>query len=76
MKKLLLGAGFVGVTTLALAAGAGAVPNPNPNAPAHTATACSAVLSHNPNTGPFGHQSSVGGAHFSDVGAAMCGLGG
>ena len=74
MKKLLLGAAFAGITTLAMAAGAGAAPNPNPNAPAHTGTACSAVLTHNPNTGPFGHQSAVGAAHLGAVGAAMCGL--
>jgi uncharacterized low-complexity protein len=75
MKKLLIGAALVGATTLGLVSSASAAPNPNPNAPAHTGTACASVLSKNPNAGPFGHQSPVGGAHFGDVGAAMCGLG-
>ena len=58
----------------ASAAPATAAPNPNPNAPAHAGTACANVLSKNPNTGPNGHISEQGGAHFSAVGAALCGL--
>jgi hypothetical protein len=61
---------------IASAAPAAAAPNPNPNAPAHAGTACANVLSHNPNTGPYGHSSEQGGSHFLDVGVALCGLGG
>ena len=72
MRKLLVGAGLVALTTLGLSAGAWGAPNLNPNAPADTGTACANVLTKNPNTGPFGHISPTGGAHFGDVGAAMC----
>ena len=74
MRRLLMSAGLVAMTMLGLSISATAAPNPNPNAPAHAGTACSNVLTHNPNTGPFGHQSPIGGEHFGDVGAAMCGL--
>jgi hypothetical protein len=74
MKKLLVSAGIVIMGTIGISATAWAAPNPNPNAPAHTGTACANVLGRNPNTGPFGHISATGGAHFGDVGAAMCGL--
>jgi hypothetical protein len=74
MRKLLLGAGLIAAATLGLSAGAWAAPNPNPNAPAHAGTACASVLGHNPNTGPFGHSSPVGGENFGNVGAALCGL--
>ncbi len=56
------------------AASASAAPNPSPVAPAHTGTACASVLTNNPNTGPGGHISEQGGAHFGAVGAVMCGL--
>jgi hypothetical protein len=59
---------------MASAAPAVAAPNPNPNAPEHAGTACANVLSKNPNTGPGGHISEQGGARFSAVGAALCGL--
>jgi opacity protein-like surface antigen len=71
MKRIALA---VALVIVASAAPAAAAPNPNPNAPAHTGTACANVLANNPNTGPDGHISDVGGQHFSDVGAAMCGL--
>jgi len=71
MKRIALSLALV---IVASAAPAAAAPNPNPNAPAHTGTACANVLSHNPNTGPDGHISDVGGQHFGDVGAAMCGV--
>jgi hypothetical protein len=32
------------------------------------------VLTNNPNTGPGGHISAQGAAHFGAVGAVMCGL--
>ena len=56
------------------AASASAAPNPSPVAPAHTGTACASVLTNNPNTGPGGHISAQGAAHFGAVGAVMCGL--
>ena len=70
MKRIALA---VALVIVASAAPAVAAPNPNPNAPAHTGTACEHVLSNNPNAGPDGHISDVGGQHFGDVGAAMCG---
>ena len=74
VKKVLVSVGLLATVTLGLSAGASAAPNPNPNAPAHTGTACSSVLSNNPNTGPGGHISPTGAANFAAVGAAMCGL--
>ena len=75
MKKLLLGAAFrPGSQRLQWRQVPGPHPIRTPNAPAHTGTACSAVLTHNPNTGPFGHELAVGAAHLGAVGAAMCGL--
>jgi hypothetical protein len=74
VKKLLVSAGIVAMTTFGLSAGAWAAPNPNPNAPAHAGTACENVLSKNPNTGPSGHISGIGGEHFGAVGAALCNL--
>jgi len=71
MKRYVIG---LAVIMLASAAPAAAAPHPNPAAPAHTGTACAHVLSHNPNAGPNGHSSDQGGAHFSAVGAAFCGL--
>jgi hypothetical protein len=71
MKRIAVALGLV---IVASAAPAAAAPNPNPHAPAHTGTACANVLAHNPNTGPNGHSSPVGSAHFAAVGAAMCGL--
>ena len=56
------------------ATSASAAPSPSPVAPAHTGTACTSVLTNNPNTGPGGHISEQGGSHFGAVGAAMCGL--
>jgi hypothetical protein len=53
---------------------ASAAPNPSPVAPTHTGTACASVLTNNPNTGPGGHISAQGAAHFGAVGAVMCGL--
>jgi len=65
----------IAMATLVLtAASASAAPNPSPVAPAHTGTACASVLTHNPNTGPGGHISEQGAAHFGAVGAVMCGL--
>ena len=55
-------------------ASASAAPNPSPVAPTHTGTACASVLTNNPNTGPGGHISAQGAAHFGAVGAVMCGL--
>ena len=72
MRKLLVGAGLIATATLGLSAGAWAAPNPNPHAPHETP--CASVLSHNPNTGPFGHISPIGGEKFGNVGAALCGL--
>ena len=74
VKKVLVSVGLFATVTFGLSAGALAAPNPNPNAPAHTGTACASVLSNNQNTGPGGHISPTGGAHFGAVGAAMCGL--
>jgi hypothetical protein len=71
MKRYALAAAVV---VMAAAAPAAAAPHPNPAGPAHTGTACANVLSHNPNAGPNGHISDVGGAHFSAVGATFCGL--
>ena len=71
MKRYALAAAVI---ILATAAPAAAAPHPNPTAPAHTGTACAHVLSQNPNAGPNGHSSDVGGAHFFAVGAAFCGL--
>ena len=56
------------------ATSASAAPNPSPVAPTHTGTACAAVLTNNPNTGPGGHISEQGASNFGAVGAAMCGL--
>ena len=56
------------------AASASAAPNPSPVAPTHTGTACTSVLTNNPNTGPGAHISEQGAANFGAVGAAMCGL--
>jgi hypothetical protein len=53
---------------------AGAAPTPSPAAPEHTGTACAAVLTNNPNAGPNGHISDIGGTNFFAVGAAFCGL--
>ena len=71
MKRYVVG---LAVIIVASAAPAAAAPNPNPTAPAHTGTACANVLSHNPNTGPNGHISEQGSAHFGAVGATFCGL--
>jgi hypothetical protein len=59
---------------LATAGVASAAPNPNPAAPEHAGNACVAVLTNNPNTGPNGHISDVGGTNFLAVGVALCGL--
>jgi hypothetical protein len=67
-------AALASAAALATAGVAGAAPSPNPAAPAHTGNACAAVLTNNPNTGPNGHISDVGGTNFSAVGAAFCGL--
>lgn len=56
------------------AAPALAQPHPNPMAPAHTGTACTSVLTHNPQTTENAHQAPQGLEHFAAVGAAMCGL--
>ena len=74
VKRVLISIGLFATVTFGLSAVALAAPNPNPNGPAHTSTACANVLSNNQNTGPGGHISSTGGAHFGAVGAAMCGL--
>jgi hypothetical protein len=75
MKKIVAGTSLSALATLAFSAAAGAQPNPNPNAPAHTGTACTTVVSNNPNAGPNGfHQSPTGGANFLAVGEALCGL--
>jgi hypothetical protein len=74
VKKIFVGAGLVATVTLGLSASAWAAPNPNPNGPAHAETACANVLSKNPNTGPDGHISPIGGQHFLAVGATLCGL--
>jgi hypothetical protein len=74
VKRALVSVGLLTMVTLGVSATAGADPNPNPNAPAHTGTACTNVLSRNPNTGPDGHISDTGGTNFFEVGAAMCGL--
>jgi hypothetical protein len=71
MKRYAL---VLALVIVASAAPAAAAPNPNPTAPQHTGTACANVLSRNPNTGPDGHISDVGGAHFLAVGQAFCGL--
>jgi hypothetical protein len=71
MKRYVVG---LAVIILASAAPAAAAPHPNPTAPAHTGTACANVLGHNPNAGPNGHISDRGSAHFSEVGAAFCGV--
>ena len=73
MKKtatLLIATGMLVLT----ATSASAAPSPSPVAPTHTGTACTSVLTNNPNTGPGGHISEQGGANFAAVGAAMCGL--
>ena len=63
------------VTAFAVsAAPAIAAPNPNPAAPEHAGTACTNVLSRNPNTGPGGHISDQGGTQFFAVGQALCDL--
>jgi hypothetical protein len=74
MRKLIVIVAASGASLLWGSAAASAQPNPNPNAPAHTGTACASVLANNPNTGPNGHISDTGGAHFFDVGVALCGL--
>ena len=71
MKRFALALGLV---IAAAATPAAAAPHPNPAAPAHAGTACANVLSRNPNTGPNGHISDQGGAHFLAVGRALCGL--
>jgi hypothetical protein len=53
---------------------ASAAPSPSPVAPTHTGTACTSVLTNNPNTGPAAHISEQGGSNFGAVGAAFCGL--
>lgn len=67
-----------GALTLAMTcigiAPAVAEPNPSPVAPEHTGTACTNVLTHNPQTGADSHQAPQGEEHFFAVGAAMCGL--
>ena len=74
VRRMLVGVGLFATVSLGFASVASAAPNPNPSAPAHTGTACTSVLSSNPNAGPGGHISETGGSHFGDVGAAMCGL--
>jgi hypothetical protein len=74
MKNVFVGAGLVATVTLGLSGSAWAAPNPNPSAPAHAGTACTNVLGNNPNTGPDGHISPTGGAHFLAVGSTFCGL--
>ena len=73
-RRFVISAALSLATLVAGGSTALAGPNPNPQAPAHTSTACENVLSRNPNTGPGAHQSATGGANFSAVGAAMCGL--
>jgi hypothetical protein len=72
MRSLI--AALASAAALTAAGVAGAAPNPNPAAPEHTGNACAAVLTNNPNTGPNGHISDVGGGNFFAVGAAFCGL--
>jgi hypothetical protein len=72
VKKVLVSVGVFATMTLGLSVSAWAAPNPNPNAPHEKP--CVTVLSNNPNTGPGGHISETGGAHFGAVGAALCGL--
>jgi hypothetical protein len=67
-------AALTSVVALSAAGAAGAAPNPSPVAPEHTGTACGAVLTMNPNTGPGAHISDTGGSNFFNVGAAFCGL--
>ena len=74
MQKFLVSVGLFSIVTLGLSASAWAGPNPNPNAPAHAGTACANVLTKNVNTGPGGHISQTGGAHFLEVGVVLCGL--
>ena len=75
MKKLFVSVGLFSIVTLGLSASAWAGPNPNPNAPDHAGTACANVLTKNVNTVPGGgHISPTGGAHFYEVGVALCGL--
>lgn len=71
--KLFL-AGLASVAALVPAGVASAAPNPNPAALEHAGTACSAVLTMNPNAGPNGHISATGGSNFFAVGVALCGL--
>jgi hypothetical protein len=73
VKNVVVGAGLVAAVTLGMSASAWAAPQPNENAPAHTETACTNVLSSNPNTGPGGHISPTGGQNFAAVGATFCG---
>ena len=72
MRSLI--AALAATAALTTAGFAGAAPNPNPTAPEHTGTACAAVLANNPNAGPNGHISDVGGSNLFAVGAAFCGL--
>jgi hypothetical protein len=74
MRKALVAAALSAGLCVGAVGTAAAAPNPNPNAPDHTGTACTSVLTNNPNTQPGGHISATGGSHFSDVGAAMCDL--
>jgi hypothetical protein len=59
---------------LLTAVSASAAPSPSPVAPAHTGTACSSVLSSNPNSAPGSHISDRGGSNLGAVGATFCGL--
>jgi hypothetical protein len=74
VKKLFVSVGLFSIVTLGLSGSALASPNPNPNARAHAETACANVLTKNANTGPGGHISQTGGAHFLEVGTVLCGL--
>jgi hypothetical protein len=74
LKQVIVGAGVLATVTLGLSASAWAAPNPNEIAPAHTGTACTHVLSNNPNTQPGGHISPTGIENFLAVGATFCGL--
>jgi hypothetical protein len=73
MKRIAVVLGAFAVVAMG-AAPALAAPNPSPVAPTHTGTACVAVLSHNPQTGPGSHSAPPAQQNFSAVGAAFCGL--
>lgn len=65
---------FFTVALSVMAGPAMAAPNPSPVAPAHTGTACTNVLTHNPQAGDASHSAPPAQQNLFEVGAAMCGL--